>query len=1234
MHGSSKTKRAVDDDSDEPSKRARIPWNPREASYVEAPWSIVRAYFTPHKMGAFVRHQLESYNDFVQRQLSKTIEMFNPVNIASRESFHALSQKYQLELSVRFENLRVQRPQVNENNGSSKLMMPHDARTRNISYSAATMVDLHVTYTVRRGQMMENVETTHEKITSVHLGKLPVMVKSHACILSQYTHSTPAAMGECAYDLGGYFIVTGSEKTVQCQERKAENRVYVYDATKSTTKKGNLWRAEIRSVPDYKSISAKVVNVFMAAKHNGWGHPLTVEMPRLKQAVPLFVLFRALGVLSDRAICETIVLDLGAVANAELVAALQASASDASACRSQQDALAYLTSLARYTPVGVDRETGARRKREFTLDVLEKDLFPHCRTVRQKQVFLGHMVHKLLLVHFRRRAVDDQDSYDNKRVDAVGTLLNNLYRSYLNKVVKDMEKQVVKEIEEGMWRSIPDDPYSYMKIINASNISKIVKASTLETGLKKALANGDFTVKCGGGAAVPTAAHNAKVGVAQVLNRLNHGATVSHLRRVNTPADKGGKLVPPRKLHGTSYGYICPAETPEGPTVGLVKNLATMAHVTVHSDPEPLYDYVLPHVVPVDELPLPLPATAVKVLVNGAWVGVTHDPVQLYASLKHKKLRGILNVYTSVVLDCKWRELRVCNDAGRLARPLLRVKPRQFEHDNPMYWTPDTLRRLDAREMTWDSLLLTTDEREAVIEYLDAEEQMYALIATDPAHLREPLPFTHCEIHPSLMLGVTAGCIPFPDHNQSPRNCYQCAQGKQAMGIPVTNPRGRFDKTLYVMTYPQQPLVDTRLMRLTQLDRMSSGQNMFVAIMAHTGFNQEDSVLMNRAAVDRGLAMVTVYHTERDEDRQKPNGDEEVRCKPDLAKTKGLKKGDYSLLNAKGCLPDNTRLQNRTVYFGKVSQIKEPRGVQNSGSVYGSGHVSAMLKDATKRFQDHSRVYKNHEPCFVDATYSDKNGDGYTFVKMRTRVLRPPQIGDKFSSRSGQKGTAGLLIAPEDMPYTSEGLCPDIIINPHAMPSRMTLGHLLETQFGKWLLAAGVFGDATAYNPHSVADVGALLQSAGFESHGEDVMYDPHTGEPMACTVFFGLAFYQRLKHMVLDKMHARATGSMVTATRQPTEGRARDGGLKFGEMERDGMIAHGAARFTKGRMYDASDQFVVHVCKLCGRIAAYNDAVHIYECLSCDNRAQFARVETPYAHKLLTQELNVMNIVPRFIVE
>ena len=1177
-------------------------------TYIDEPFGIIESYFEGQYLERLVRHQIESYNHFINYQIQRTIQMFNPVLIHSENDYVAEKDKYFLEVNISFVNFKLYPPQIYENNGATKIMLPQEAKLRNFTYASTMTLDINIQYVVRNTENMDNPKIIEKTLSKINIGKIPIMLKSSICVLTQNKQLNNDYTGECKMDCGGYFIIKGSEKTVLGQERAAENRIYCFDG-KNTTKWS--WFAEIKSVPDFKCISPKQIEMMIASKNNGFGHGIFVNIPRIKQPIELFILFRALGLENDKDICKHILLDIDDQDQKQLLNYLQGSIIDANKYMSKDECIDYITNHAAFTPLNMDKETGARKKKEFTIDVLDTDLFPHCKTITQKVYLLGYMANKLINTSLGKIPCDDRDSYINKRIELTGTLLNNLFRNYFNKLVKEMQKQIVREINNGSWKSTED----YENIINMTNIYKIMKSATIENGINRALSTGDFSIK---------QSNSSKVGVAQVLNRLTYVSSLSHLRRINTPLEKSGELIEPRKLHGTTWGFLCPAETPEGQSIGVVKNISYMAHITIPTNSNALYDYVEPYLISLEKDENFY--KKVKVFINGCWLGITNNPIELYKDMKEKKYKGIINIYTSIIFNYKNLEIRICNDGGRLTRPVLRVK------DNKVLITNENIQSLVSKELKWNELLTNCKLDESVIEYIDAEEQNYSMIAmkSKQDYLQDKnfsFNYTHCEIHQSTIFGVLASCIPYPEHNQAPRNTYQCAMGKQAMGVYATNYDKRMDKTAYVLNYPTRPLVDTRVMNFLKLNQIPSGTQIHVAIMTHTGYNQEDSVLINKAALDRGLFVATIYHTEKDEDKNIIR-DEIIRCKPDPAKTKGIKFGNYDKINEQGFIPENTLVENRDVIIAKTIPIKENRN------------------DPTKviKYEDQSKTFRTTEETYIDKNYTGRNGDGYNFAKVRVRNLRKPVLGDKFSSRHGQKGTIGNIIQECDMPFTKDGMRPDLIINPHAIPSRMTIAQLKETLLGKVLLELGMFGDGTSFGNLDVNTISQELQNLGYESYGNEIMYNGLTGDQIETSIFFGPVFYQRLKHMVNDKQHSRSIGPMVNLTRQPAEGRSRDGGFRIGEMERDVMIAHGISRFCRERLYEVSDKYSTFVCNKCGMIASFNNGdknkkytnndFRIHLCHTCDNRSDFSKVEVPYAYKLLSQELQTINIVPRIITQ
>jgi DNA-directed RNA polymerase II subunit RPB2 len=1341
--------------------------------FVTEPFAIIESYFKGNEHGRLIRHQVESTNYFIKHQMQATINMFNPRRVVSDEDYNIDTGDHNLSVSYSISNLKFYPPQLYENNGATKPMFPQEARLRNFTYASKSTVDIHFTIAHRydteaTNHDMNAMRTTQFTIPGIKFIDMPIMVGSSNCIVDQYKRNFHSTMDECPRDCGGYFIVKGSDKVVIGQEHAAENRPYVFLSKKPK------WDfiAEYRSVPDTKCISPKQMEMAVSTKTNIYGHGIHVTLPRMRQkvSVELFVLFRALGITSDKQICDIIVLGVDNVKKAEMLRYLEASIYDASQYVHErenicEDAFAHFMTTVSYniytkqkttkikqsiaptldtnnTTDKTDESTGimsdfmnnyleatkqvkmppmnqttllnhtaqlrellrrtfqvtypmfcglattgddmvssnetefmsihthveammqimrystqykttfrncasfsvfflniirgrkthtqtaksTTKKREYTRDILNNELFPHCKTQTQKIYLLGTVANRLIQTALGWVEPADRDSYINKRIELTGTLINNLFRNLYSRFIKEFDKHIVREIDAGSWT----DPST---IVHSSNIHKMFIPNTVENGINRALSTGDFSVKQSGG--------NNKVGVAQVLSRLNNAAVLSHIRRINTPLEKTGELIAPRKLHGTTAGFLCPIETPESHSVGVVKQIGMLTHVTIPTQSSfTLYDEVAPYIT---ELELDNPGQygdKVKVFINGTWLGVAKDPLTCYRDLKDKKYRGIINVYTSVIFDIPKLEIRLCTDAGRLCRPVLRVR------DNKVLITREHIVQLQKGKLTWHDLVVGDGNNfpESVIEYIDVEEQAYAKIgmklgllpdgsikylhhtAVEP-RLFSTIRYTHCEIHPSIWFGVIASCIPFPHFNQSPRNAYQTAMGKQAMGVTSTN-NVRMDKTAYEMNYPSKPLVNTRMADILNMNSLPSGCQVHVAIMSYTGYNQEDSVLINQAAVDRGLFVTTVYHTEKDDDKNSSR-DEVVRCVPDKTNTRGMKMGNYSKLNKQtGFNPENTHIINRDMLWGKKVQIKENRG------------------DPTKifKFEDQSRICRTHEDTYIDRNFTGRNGEGYNFAKVRTRTFRKMNIGDKLASRSAQKGTAGMIMAEEDMPFTADGIRPDIILNPHAIPSRMTIAQLVETLIGKLLLELGLFGDGTCFGDISVENIIEALGLVGFQSHGNEIMYDGFSGKQIEASIFVGPVYYQRLKHMVNDKEHSRSIGPMVNLTRQPADGRSRDGGFRVGEMERDVFIAHGIPEFCMDRMFYSSDKYGVHVCKKCGMIATFNNGnfgkqysmekFSTHECRTCRNISDFGYVNLPYAAKLLFQELQTINVAPRIMIE
>lgn len=852
-------------------------------------------------------------------------------------------------------------------------------------------------------------------------------------------------------------------------------------------------------------------------------------------------------------------------------------------------------------------------------------------------------------------------------------------------------------------------------------------------------------------------------GVSQVLSRMTHGAVVSHLRRIVIPIGKEGKNIKIRQIHPSQINFICPCETPESATVGIVLNLALLTNISNRVPTVLVKDIIEKsrHIIFVDEYTGPnrLP----KVYLNGSLLGFVLSKDDLISELKDLRLVGALDPSVSFIYDHVDNEIRVCADEGRLTRPVFKV---------------DAMNELIVRSgdtPVWSSLV---DKQ--LVQYIDNSEAEHSVIAMDDSDLLK-FECDFQEIHPSMMLGVMASTIPFPDHSQSPRNIYQClhpdtfvlmadgtnkyikdvvigdnvvtfsvsspytrsittvihqyvrkttttsfklititgrsiiatgnhnfmttegwcsvsymeplktligilkdsgrsafdtycreiinirdsnhvplvkiigdyifvplisilpitcpyisditvdsdnhsffagenfmssnsSMGKQAIGVPAMSYQHRTDTILHVLDYPQKSLVNTKPAVMMGFDELPSGINAIVAIACYTGFNQEDAIMINSSAIDRGLFMSTSYRTLIDEEKKLGTYNHNLICMPPVDVRK--RNCNYEYLDERGIV--KKYLNGKPVFVDK-------------GDVIVGKTLTKSNKNKEEVVLDVSYIIKSGEEGYIDKVIESVSPHGYRMIKVVIRNHLRPEIGDKFCSRAAQKGTLGMVYRQEDMPFTQDGIVPDIVMNPHAIPSRMTINVLLETLLGKHCLLEGKIGDATPFSSSSVDIADTLcenLKSSGYDKFGWETLYSGFTGEPIQAQVFIGPTYYCKLKHMVKHKIHSRAFGLITSITHQPLEGRSKDGGLRFGEMERDCIIAHGSSRFLKERLFEQSDPYTVNICEMCGNIAR-----KINECGYCDSD-KVHRVALPYASKLLISELMSMSIKVKFGVK
>tara|TARA_B110000046_G_C13024781_1_gene413281 strand:+ start:3346 stop:6933 length:3588 start_codon:yes stop_codon:yes gene_type:complete len=1119
-------------------------------------WHVIGAYF--HRFGV-VRHQVESYDNFMTVSLPHIVQESSELCVKSSNG----AEMHTVSLC----NVSVQRPMQQEADGYERPVTPAMARLRNITYASSVLVDIvHDIY--KHG--------THQErrcFREVLLCRLPVMVGSMYC----HSYKSERKL-ECRLDQGGYFIINGVEKALLAQEKLHTNQAYVFHVKQPS--KFQLV-CEIRSCHELKMRSTSTLYIYITSTKKGSIPEMMASLPFIEMHVPILAIFKLLGIDTRDEALELIVGDLDAEESRLLCGILD---NDTTCDMSYDDLLDW---MGREGTKEVTRE----RRMRYLEHIITNELLPHMglsmekSVLRAKACYLGFMVRKLIGTYTGQLQCDDRDHYANKRIDTAGTLMSLLFRQVYRTLLKSLSAQMNRLMDTGKL------PYT--------NIADLINHKKITGQFKYAFSTGNWGVQRG---------NSAQTGVAQMMSRMTTVAALSNLRRINTPINREGKAPKPRQLHYTSWGIVCPVETPEGTSCGLIKNLAMIAHVRIGT-----YSVSVKEALKrVDTVPLvhlldcdsQTRANGVPILINGTLYMYTQtatDAPLLLDKLREMRRSHLLPFDASLsFID---NSICIDTDPGCLLRPLIVAK--QLPYFSRM------LSDAPSYEHVWEHMLSC-----GAIEYVDKQEEMDLRVGVWPSF--DISKHTHFELHPSLINGLCAALIPYPDHNQSPRNTYQSAMGKQAVGIPGLNFPIRMDAVGHILISPQKPLVTTRMDEILHTGEAPTGVNAIVCIMCWTGFNQEDSLIVNREALERGLFRTIKYQTYKDEERTNGADAEKFESPAEAGKCVGMRVGCYSKLQEDGFPAVGTRLVSGDVIIGKTITTTE---------------IGEGTRRAIKR--DRSVMIKHTDETFVDAIMKSKNRDGSMLAKVRTRATRQPIVGDKLSSRHGQKGVIGVILNAADMPVSEEGIVPDIIVNPHAIPSRMTIGQLMECLMGKLCAIHGEQGDATPFRGASIEEISDRLENYGYDRLGGETLYNGMTGDALPAKVFIGPTYYQRLKHMVLDKQHSRSRGPVQILTRQPVEGRAREGGLRFGEMERDCIISHGAANVLSERLFEQSDPFMATVCSKCGMLAQpVADKTLLRQkrpfCRACNDHTSVQDVRMPYAFKLLLQELMAMNIAAR----
>ncbi|MGI9009689.1 MAG: DNA-directed RNA polymerase subunit B [Nitrososphaeraceae archaeon] len=1089
------------------------------------------------------RQHLNSYNEFMESGLQSIIDEVNEVEIETAEF------PYKLKLG----KIKLQRPRIMELDGSITHVAPVEARLRNLTYASPIMLECSI---VEDGRIIES--------RFIHVGDMPVMVKSNVCILHNLPESKLIELGEDPRDPGGYFVINGSERVIVGLEDLSYNKIIV-DSEETA---GILnYKAKV-----YSSIVGYRAKLELIMKPDG---SIVAKIPGSPVDIPLVTLIRALGLESDRDIANAISF------KEKIQDELEPSFEKVGEIISSRDAIVYISK--RIAP-GMLEEF--QIKRAETL--LDWGLLPHLgknpENRGEKALFLGESASKLVELKLGWVDNDDKDHYGNKVIKFAGQMLADLFRTAFRNLIRDMKYQLERS---GQKRGI-----------NA--VAAAVRPGIISDKLNNAIATGNWG--------------RGRVGVTQLLDRTNYMSTISHLRRIQSPLSRSQPNFEARDLHTTHFGRICPAETPEGSNCGLVKNLALSAIISVSVQSseiiEKLYELRVQHIDDADES---LRYNGCRIFVDGKLIGYIEDGSQLSNTLKNLRRNGKIHphvgiyFYSSLNANATKRLYISCN-SGRVLRPLAIVK------EGKSLMTSEVVEKINKKFLSWVDLIYM-----GIIELVDANEEENCFISIDLNAIDSNT--THIEIYPPSILGIGASVIPYPEHNQSPRNTYESAMAKQSLGFSTPLMNASTYVRQHFMLYPQIPIVSTKAINLLGLDERPTGQNCVVAVLPFEGYNIEDAVVFNKSSVERGLARTFFYRVYEAEAKQYPGGMKDTFELPSADENIRGFRGEkaYRLLEQDGAVMHEAIVTGGDILIGRTSP---PRFIEE--------YKEFEVKGPYRR--DTSIGVRPSENGVVDSVIMTQSVEGGKMYKIRVRDMRIPEIGDKFASRHGQKGILGMLVSQEDLPYTQDGIVPDIMINPHAFPSRMTVGQFMESLGGKAAALRGKVVDGSAFLGEKLNDIKGFMEQYGYKYSGKEVMYDGRTGIKFPVEVYIGVVYYQKLHHMVADKIHSRARGQVQMLTKQPTEGRARGGGLRFGEMERDCLIAYGASMMLKDRLLEESDKAEVNVCERCGLLSYYDIKQRRYICRVCGDKAKISTIVIAYAFKLLLQEMMSLNIAPRLI--
>lgn len=1154
-----------------------------EASLMNFCKKAAAAFFKQHGL---ISHQINSYNNFVRNGIQKVFDAIGEITVNPGYDPSKKGDGEWRYASVRFGKVELERPmfwtgeKFHADGGDDFIkLLPRHARLQNMTYSARLKVETHLQIYSQEKVRSDKFKTgkseyVDKKIlkddtTDVIVGRIPVMVKSDICWMSE------VQKGDCEFDTGGYFIVKGAEKTFIAQEQMCLRRLWVSNDP--------FWKVAYRSEFKRRRVHVKLVENPKAENIQGGEKVISVYF--LLVEVPIWILFFALGVESDKEVVELIDCntDDGRISNI-----LFASIHDADEkCEDfrKGKALEYLDKVIReckFPPA------------EPTKEFIEANLFPSLSGSKQKARFLAYMVKCLLQAFSGKRKCDNRDDFRNKRIECASELLERELRVHM----RHAEKRMVKAMQRDLYGE---------RDLHA--IEQYLDASIVTNGLTRSFSTGAW--------AHPYKRSDRVSGVVANLRRTNPLQSICDMRKTRQQVSYTGKVGDARYPHPSHWGKICFLSTPDGENCGLVKNIAATGFVSsniVEDERLLLLDTLAGCKMEklVNDSCTSLSGKN-KVLVDGEWVGVCAESLSFVEELRRKRRKRHISREVEIKRDAQNAEVRIFCDAGRILRPLLVVENLK------------KTKLLKGDEFSFETLM-----DKGIIELIGVEEEEDCRTAWGIKYLfedkgKDAVKYTHCELDMSFLLGVSCGIIPFANHDHARRVLYQSEKHSgQAIGYSSTNPNIRVDTLSHQMYYPQRPLFRSVISdclgkpgyplgrsQILPKAEFFNGQNGIVAVNVHLGYNQEDSLVMNRASLERGM-----FRTEHTRSYKAEVDNKESS--------------------------EKRRKFDDTVSFGKMqSKLGRVDSLDDDGFPYIGANLQSgdiIIGRCAESGADHSVKLKHTERGMVQKVVLSANDDGKNFAVVSLRQVRSPCLGDKFSSMHGQKGVLGFLESQENFPFTKQGIVPDIVINPHAFPSRQTPGQLLEAALWKGIACGGSLRYATPFSTLSVEAITEQLHRAGFSRWGNERVYNGRTGEMIRTLIFMGPTFYQRLIHMSEDKVKFRNTGPVHPLTRQPVADRKRFGGIKFGEMERDCLIAHGASANLHERLFTLSDSSQMHVCRKCKNIANViqraipgGKKIRGPYCRFCESVDEIVKVNVPYGAKLLCQELFSMGISLRF---